>query len=100
MPDESFASGKKHPDIEKAAELYAEHRDERIAAGKLESEAHEALLKKMAEHGCQEYRFPDENLVVKVKQGKHKVSVKTVKEAKEGEDDDEDGEDDEEEEGL
>lgn len=62
-----------------------------MAATELETESSEALITVMAKHGCQEYRIPDTNLVVKLKQGKHKVSVKTVKE--DGEESDGDEED-------
>ena len=79
MPDPSFHPPS-HKDIDKLAEVYVEKRNERMEATTQESEAMEALLNVMAKHELQEYRIPDTNLVVKVKQGKHKVSVRAVKE--------------------
>lgn len=77
----------KHPDVNKAAEVYVGHRDERMEATKIEVESRDALVEKMRQHGLKEYRDPDSDLLVTLVEGKTKVKVKRA-----GDEEDEDGE--------
>lgn len=77
----------RHPDIETAAEAYAEVRDERMALTKKEVAAREVLRAKMKEHGLTLYECDAEDLTVELIPSEgEKVKVKR-REAEEDDDD-------------
>jgi hypothetical protein len=67
------------PEINDAAEEYVEHRDARMAAGKKEDKASEALLELMKDHSLPSYEY--DGRVISIV-GTEKVSVKKKKEPK------------------
>lgn len=74
------------PVIDEAARDYVEFRDARMAAGKDETKAHDALLALMRDKGLAEYAF--EEFTVKL-DSKTKVKVRRKKESADGDDDEE-----------
>lgn len=81
---DGMPGGTNLPDVSKAAELYVEVRDERMALTKREVETRTLLIGKMRGHSIIEYKDPDSDLVVTLVEGKTKVKVKRA-----GEDDEE-----------
>ncbi len=68
-------------EVEAAADTYREARDARMAAAKLEAEAHDKLVAIMGAYDLKVYEYPDDegrDLVVKAK-SKTKVSVRLAK---------------------
>lgn len=70
-----------HPDIDRAAELYVDARDERCRLSKEEAEAQDNLLETMLKHGLSTYEF-DGKIVVAL--SKTKIVVKTKKDKANG----------------
>ena len=68
----------KHADIEKAADHYAEIRDERMELTEREGKAQESRLAAMKKHGIESYKL-DDGREVFVEHGDDKVKVRKPK---------------------
>jgi hypothetical protein len=64
-------------DIDAAAEVYIDARDERIALSRLEKERKTALIDKMTEHELSIYKLPDGRKVIL--DGKTEVHIQKAK---------------------
>lgn len=63
------------PEIENAAEAYAEIRDRRMALTKQETEARDTVLSAMKKHGKRTYRHGEIDAEITVEQEKLKVKI-------------------------
>lgn len=83
LPDESFNPPPAIMELEQAAEVYAEKRDNRMDWGRQEVIAKGDLLRLMIKHGLKEYTSQDESITInfdveetiKVKVAKKKPAV-------------------------
>ena len=74
----------KHPDLSRAAEVYVEHRDARIAVQKKETDAQDELLALMHEHGTTFYEDDEIGLRCRIVHADEKVKVERIEDEPKG----------------